>query len=104
MRIILQIKSKHLLLSNSSFFISMSRYTTLVSNKQLNYLNLQSSLLQPFIYVFVNKELRLKVIIKFQEQGNRRSTLPALCTLITPFPADPICSERGSDGMIPSAA
>jgi len=25
---------------------------------------------------------------------------PALCTFITPFPADPIFSERGSDGMI----
>jgi len=29
---------------------------------------------------------------------------PALCTPITPFPADPICSERGSHGLIPSAA
>ena len=28
-------------------------------------------------------------------------TLPALCTPVNPFPADPISSERGSDGMIP---
>jgi len=31
-------------------------------------------------------------------------TSPALCTPITPFPADPICSGRGSDRVIPSAA
>ena len=31
-------------------------------------------------------------------------TSPALCTPVTPFPADPIFSERGSDGMIPCAA
>ena len=29
-------------------------------------------------------------------------TLPALCTPVTPFPADPICSD--SNGIIPSAA
>ena len=29
-------------------------------------------------------------------------TSSALCTPVTPFPADPIFSERGSDGMIPS--
>ena len=28
----------------------------------------------------------------------------AMCTPVTPFPADPIFSERGSDGMIPCAA
>jgi len=27
-------------------------------------------------------------------------TSHALCTSITPFPADPIFSERGNDGMI----
>ena len=31
-------------------------------------------------------------------------TSPALCTSITPFPADPICSERRSDRMIRSVA
>jgi len=31
-------------------------------------------------------------------------TSPALCTPVTPFPADPIFSKRGSDGMIPCAA
>ena len=31
-------------------------------------------------------------------------TSPALCTPVTPFPADPIFSERVSDGMIPCAA
>jgi len=31
-------------------------------------------------------------------------TLPALCTPITPFPTDPICSERDSDRMVPSDA
>jgi len=31
-------------------------------------------------------------------------TSPALCTPVTPFQADPIFSERGSDGMIPCAA
>jgi len=31
-------------------------------------------------------------------------TSPALCTPVTPFAADPIFSERGSDGMIPCAA
>jgi len=30
-------------------------------------------------------------------------TSPALCTPITPFPVDPICSDRVNDGMIPSA-
>jgi len=38
------------------------------------------------------------------KQGNRRSHFARARTPITPFPADPICSERGSDGMIPSAA
>jgi len=31
-------------------------------------------------------------------------TAPALCTLTTPFPADPMFSECGSDRMIRSAA
>jgi len=40
-----------------------------------------------------------------QEQGNRIDYIsPALCTPIIAFPADHICSERGSDRTIPSAA
>ena len=31
-------------------------------------------------------------------------TSPALCAPVTPFPAYPIFSECGSDGMIPCAA
>jgi len=31
-------------------------------------------------------------------------TLHPRCALSSPFPANPICSERSSDGIIPSAA
>ena len=40
-----------------------------------------------------------------REQANLVDyTSTALCTPVTLFPADPVFSERGSDGMIPCAA
>jgi len=47
------------------------------------------------------------IIIHYKIQKNKAiadNTLPALCTPVTPFPADPIFRERGSAGMIPCAA
>jgi len=52
----------------------------------------------------IGKEKKTK---KVEETGVNKAivdnTSSALCTPVTPFPANLTCSERGSDGMIPSA-
>ena len=67
--------------------------------------------------IFISKALRLARINEesysftghphvnpHMEQGNRRLHFARAVHSRHPFPADPIFSERGSDGMIPCAA
>jgi len=58
----------------------------------------------PDDYIAFFVEINCKKENYKNKQDNRRSHFSRAVLSYHPFPADPICSESGSDGMIPSAA